>query len=81
MIFSSVTEILKHEKVDGFMIDNTLTQGEKTSFNNMFEASDYCHSQINEISEMITNIRSPAYTYLFLWIFIRIYRKITLNER
>lgn len=42
--------------------------------------SDYFHSQINEIMDMITNIRSPAYTWIFLWIFIRIYRKITFNE-
>jgi hypothetical protein len=27
----------------------------------------------------LMNIRSPAYTYLFLWIFIKIYRKITFN--
>ena len=42
--------------------------------------SDYFHSQINEIMDTITDIRSPAYTWLFLWIFIRIYRKITFNE-
>ena len=34
----AVTEISKHEKVDVFMIDDTRTQGDKTSFNNMFEA-------------------------------------------
>ena len=33
----AVTEILKHEKVDVFMIDDTQTQGDKTSFNIMFE--------------------------------------------
>lgn len=38
--------------------------------------SDYFHSQINEIINTITDIRSPAYT----WIFIRIYRKITFNK-
>ena len=39
--------------------------------------SDYVHSQSNEIINAITNIRSPGYTWLFLWIFNRIYRKIT----
>jgi len=34
----AVTEILKHEKVDVFMIDDTQTQGETISFTNMFEA-------------------------------------------
>jgi hypothetical protein len=34
----AVTEISKHEKVDVFMIDDTRAQGDKTSFNNMFEA-------------------------------------------
>ena len=34
----AVTEISKHEKVDVFMIDDTRTRGEKTSFKNMFEA-------------------------------------------
>jgi hypothetical protein len=42
--------------------------------------SDYFNSQINEIIDTITNIRSPAYTFLFLWIFIRIYRKITFDK-
>jgi len=37
-LIHAVTEISKHEKVDVFMIDDTRTQGEKTSFNNMFEA-------------------------------------------
>ena len=37
-LLHAVTEISKHEKVDVFMIDDTRTQGEKTSFNNMFEA-------------------------------------------
>lgn len=43
--------------------------------------SDYVHSQINEIIDTITNIRSPAYTYLFLWIFIEIYREITFKKK
>jgi len=42
--------------------------------------SNYFHSQTNQIIETITDIRSPAYTYFFLWIFIRIYRKITFNK-
>ncbi len=37
-LIHAVTEISKHEKVDVFMIDDTRTQGDKTSFNNMFEA-------------------------------------------
>ena len=36
-LLHAVTEISKHEKVDVFMIDDTRTQGEKTSFNNIFE--------------------------------------------
>jgi hypothetical protein len=43
--------------------------------------SDYFHSQINEITDTITNIHSPAYTYLFLWIFIKIYREITFKKK
>ena len=43
--------------------------------------SDYFHFQINETIDTITNIQSPAYTYLFLWIFIKIYRKIILNSK
>jgi hypothetical protein len=43
--------------------------------------SDYVHSQINEIIDNITDIRSPGYTYLFLWIFIEIYMKITFNKK
>jgi len=43
--------------------------------------SDYFHSQINEIIDTITNIRSPAYTYIFLLIFIEIYREITFNKK
>lgn len=34
---NTMTEISKQEKVDVFMIYDTLTQDEKTSFNNMFE--------------------------------------------
>ena len=37
-LIDAVTEISKQEKVDVFMIDDTRTQGDKTSFNNMFEA-------------------------------------------
>jgi hypothetical protein len=43
--------------------------------------SDYVQSQINEITDTITNIRSPAYTYLFLGIIIKIYREITFNKK
>ena len=43
--------------------------------------SDYVHSQINEIIDTITNIQSPAYTYLFLGIFIKIYREITFKKK
>jgi hypothetical protein len=43
--------------------------------------SDYFHSQINEVIDTITNIHSPAYTYIFLWIFIKIYREITFNKK
>jgi len=39
--------------------------------------SDYFHSQINEIMDTITDIHSPAYT----WIFIKIYREITFNKK
>jgi len=42
--------------------------------------SDYVNSQFNEIIDTVTDIRSPAYTWLFLWIFVKIYRKITYNE-
>lgn len=42
--------------------------------------SDYVHSQINEIMDTVTNIRSPAYTWLFLWIFTGIYREIIFNK-
>lgn len=34
--------------------------------------SDYFHSQIDEIIDNITDIRSPAYTYIFLKINLRI---------
>lgn len=37
--------------------------------------SNYLQSQIDEIVHNITDIRSPAYMWLFLWIFIRVYRK------
>jgi hypothetical protein len=42
--------------------------------------SDYFHSQINEIMDTMTDIRSPAYTWLFLLVFTEIYRKITFNK-
>lgn len=42
--------------------------------------SDFVHSEIHKAIETMTDITSPAYTYIFLWIFIRIYRKITFNE-
>jgi len=37
--------------------------------------SGYLQSQVDEIIHNVTNIRSPAYMWLFLWIFIKIYRK------
>ena len=37
-LMHAVTEITKREKVDVFMIDDTRTKGDGTSFNNMFEA-------------------------------------------
>jgi hypothetical protein len=42
--------------------------------------SNYVNSQINEINYTVTHIDSLGYTLFFLWIFIRIYRKITFNE-
>ena len=43
--------------------------------------SDYFNSQINEIIDAVTDIRSPGYTWLFLSIFITIYREITFNKK
>jgi hypothetical protein len=43
--------------------------------------SDFVHSEIHKAIETMTNIRSPAYTYIFLWIFIKIYREITFNKK
>jgi hypothetical protein len=43
--------------------------------------SDYFNSQINEIIDTITNIRSPAYTWILLWIFIKMYREIIFNKK
>ena len=43
--------------------------------------SDYVDSQNQELIDTITDIRSPAYTYIFLWIFIKIYREITFNKK
>jgi hypothetical protein len=37
--------------------------------------SNYLQSQIDEIVHNLTDIRSPAYMWLFLWIFIKVYRK------
>ena len=36
--------------------------------------SNYIQSQVNEIVDIVTNLQSPFYTYLFLAIFIKIYR-------
>jgi len=43
--------------------------------------SDYFNSQIDHIIYSVTDIRSPAYTLLFLWIFVKIYREITFNKK
>jgi hypothetical protein len=43
--------------------------------------SDYVNGQINYIIDAATDIRSPGYTWLFLSIFIAIYRKIAFNEK
>jgi len=43
--------------------------------------SDYFHSQINEIIDTITDIRSPAYTWIFLLIFTEIYIEITFKKK
>lgn len=37
--------------------------------------TNYWQSQINAIIHDITNVRSPGYTWLFLLIMIKIYRK------
>ena len=37
--------------------------------------SDYLQSQVDEIIHNIIDIRSPGYMWLFLCIFIKIYRK------
>ena len=37
-LMHAVTEVTKKDKVDVFMIDDTKTKGDTTSFNNMFEA-------------------------------------------
>lgn len=42
--------------------------------------SDFVHSEIQKGIETLTDITSPFYTYAFLWVFIRIYMKITFNE-
>jgi hypothetical protein len=36
---------------------------------------NYLQSQMDEIVHNLTDIRSPAYMWLFLWIFIKVYRK------
>ena len=38
--------------------------------------SNYINSEITEITTNLTNIDSAFYTWLFLWIFIPIYRTI-----
>jgi len=43
--------------------------------------SDFVNSEINKIMDTMTDIRSPAYTWLFLLIFIEIYREITFNKK
>jgi len=40
--------------------------------------TNYCQSEINAIIDTITDIRSPAYTWFFLLIMIKIYRKFFL---
>ena len=37
--------------------------------------SDTLQSDIDHAIYSLTDIRSPFYTWLFLWIFIKIYRK------
>ena len=43
--------------------------------------SDYFDSENKKIIDTITDIHSPAYTYLFLWIFIRIHREINFKDK
>jgi hypothetical protein len=43
--------------------------------------SDYVNGQINYIIDTVTDIRSPAYTWLFLLIYVTIYREITFNKK
>ena len=43
--------------------------------------SDYVNGQINYIIDTVTDIGSPAYTLIFLWIYVKIYREITFNEK
>lgn len=50
LLINAVTEIFKHKKVDVFMINDTRTKGEKTFFNNMFEAIALGCSTIKIIS-------------------------------
>jgi len=40
--------------------------------------TNYWQSQINEILDTLTDIRSPAYMWFFLLIMIKIYRKLFL---
>lgn len=37
-LLDAVTEVVKYEKADVFMLDNKRTKGDKTSFSNMFKA-------------------------------------------
>ena len=43
--------------------------------------TNYFNYEINYIVDALTDIRSPAYTCLFLWIYIKIYREITFKKR
>ena len=36
---------------------------------------NFFQGEINHAIEAVTNIKSPFYTWVFLWIFVRIYRK------
>ena len=38
--------------------------------------STYLEGEVNQIIEVISDIKSPFYTWLFLLIFIKIYRKL-----
>ena len=40
--------------------------------------SNWLDSEINAIITTLSDIRSPFYTWLYLWIFIKIYRTFNL---